>query len=371
MPPKLRLSRVSRVAFFCAAAVIVGLTALPAASDQDPVRRFEERVEVSEVLLDVLVTDRSGTIIAGLDKDDFIVEEDGKQVELTSATFYTTRYGAEIGVATAPNEVPASRHLIFFFDDLRLEATSDSRLLRQQLDAGRQSREWIDEEMGGSDWVAVASYDVKLKIHQDFTQNRDALRRAISAAVRGRDPEKDRSTRSAPAPPTQPSLLRNLPQGKELRRKTTRIYDGLRLLAEATGHIVGRKNLLLFSIGFGRFEGFSPVALPDRRYYPALEEALNANNVAVYPIDLTPTNTEHAQSHFLNILAADTGGYYYQHFVSFLTPLREIASESTGYYLLSYRSEHPSGESGYREVKVRTRARHLQVRAPRGYRFGS
>ncbi len=96
----------------------------------------------------------------------------------------------------------------------------------------------------------------------------------------------------------------------------------------------------------------------------------NANNVAVYSIDLTPSGTDHVQSSFLNTLAADTGGSYHYLFTSFTTPLRQIAQEATGYYLLSYRSEHPAGESGYQRIKVGVRAPKLVVRAQKGYRYG-
>ena len=54
-------------------------------------------------------------------------------------------------------------------------------------------------------------------------------------------------------------------------------------------------------------------------------------------------------------LATGTGGRYFQHVVNFVTPLSEVASETTGYYLLSYRATHPRGRSGYQKVKVTLR----------------
>lgn len=348
----------------------VPMTRTAAAQDEDVEDRriFEERLEITEVLLDVLVTDKDGSPVAGLQASDFVVEEDGREVELTGVDYYTTRYGEE--GSDVEGQIPASRYFVFFFHDQRLVADGNNQLLRTQLDAARESRDWVEEEMRPSDWVAVAGYDVKLKIFQDFTQDRQALLSAITAASRGRDPEKERWTQKSTAADA-PSLLRDLPTGRELRRQTKRIYDGLTLLAEAMGHIAGRKTLLLLSIGFGEFDGFSPFARPDSRYYPELEEALNDNNVAVYPIDLTPQFLEHGQTNFLHQLANDTGGYYYKNFTSFLTPLREIADENVGYYLLSYRSEHPRGKRGYQEIKVKTRMPKLVVRAPRGYRFGA
>ncbi len=344
---------------------------------ETPAGEFGGLVEVSEVLLDVLVTDRSGKVVMGLGQDDFIVEDAGKAVPLTAVSFYSNRFQVRDNDPAkvqhpAPNEVPADRYFILFFHDQKQNSVEVSALLRQQLEASRQSERWVREEMLPGDWVAVASYDYKLKVQQDFTQNRELLIRAIQRAARGKDPENSWESRRPEVPEGQPTLLKHLPAGKEMRDQTTRIYDGLRLLAGATREILGRKNLLLFSLGFGEFRhGISFFAEPDPRFYPALEQAFNDNNVAVYPIDLAPSELEHANSHFLTQLAVDTGGHYYENFTSFVTPLRQIADESNGYYLLSYQAEHPAGESGYRKVAVKTRNPEFQVRTRRGYLYGS
>ena len=127
---------------------------------------------------------------------------------------------------------------------------------------------------------------------------------------------------------------------------------------------------MLFTTGFGDFRPGFGTALGDPRYYPPMEQALNDHNVAVYAIDLTPHGTVHVQSSFLSQLATDTGGYYYENFVSYLTPLKEISKENRSYYLLSYQSEHPAAEAGFQKVEVKARDRALKVRARKGYRYG-
>ncbi len=346
-----------------AASILLATTA--AAQQQEPAAGFEGLVEVTEVLLDVLATDRSGETVAGLDKDDFLVEENGEPVAVTGVSFYSTRYGAD-GEPLVAGAVPASRYFIFFFHD---QTRSNGRRIGEQLDAARESRRWVDDEMLPSDWVAVASYDYKLKLHLDFSQSRYAITEAISRAARRHDPEKHLGRGGRPLPPLgAPSLLRHLPTGKELRDQTTRIYDGIRLVAEAAGHVVGRKSLMLFTVGFGDFRPVAGTALGDPRYYPPMEEALNDHNVAVYAIDLS--GARHGQANFLSQLASDTGGYYYENFVSFLAPLRRISEENTGYYLLSYQSEHPAAEAGFQKVEVKARDREVKVRARKGYRYG-
>lgn len=352
-------------------------TSLAFAAEEEPSAEFGALVEVSEVLLDVLVTDKKGNVIVGLDADDFIVTDAGEAVPLTGASFYSNRFEirdddpARIKKPAA-NEVPADRYFIFFFHDQLRRGGEVSPLVRQQFEAARKTERWIRQEMLPGDWVAVVSYDVKLKVHQDFTRDRQALLRALKNATTGTDPANVWGSRRPEVPEGQPSLLSHLPEGLDLRDETTRIYDGMRLVADATRDIVGRKSLVLFSTGFGRLDTSIPdIALPDERFYPDLEHALNDNNVAVYSVDLTPIGWTSNQQNFLTALSSDTGGEYYGTFTNFLVPLRQIADEANGYYLLSYQAEHAAGETGYRKVKVETRNREFKVRARQGYQFGS
>lgn len=339
------------------------LTAL-AAAEPTETPTFEGLVEVSEVLIDVLATDEDGQVVPGLGKDDFIVEEDGEPVELASVSYYTTRYddaGAEAG------EIPSSRYLVLFFHDTLMSGNFSVRAMRQQLKAGRDTQDWVEEELRGSDWVAVVSYDYKLKVHQDFTQNRESLVFAIEQAISRQDPEKA-APRRRPPPSGAPSILRHLPEGKALRRETRNIFDALRLLAESTGYLVGRKNLLLFTFGFGPAGTTASVRLA--RDYDEMEAAVNDHNVAVYPIHLGGAGIGQPYSAFLRRLADDTGGVYYENFRRFTAPLNTIGDESYGYYVLSYQSQHPAGEIGYERVEVRARGEGIRIRARRGYRYG-
>ena len=210
----------------------------------------------------------------------------------------------------------------------------------------------------------------KLKVHQDFTRDRAALEQAIADAVKGKDDRRQLAVahrsraRGHPCGPVCPVATTC---ARRAARTTTRSAS----LAEASGTITGRKNLLLFTNGFaGRVNSFGQYQ-PDQRHYPEMSRALNDNNVAVYPIDLAPAGTEHTLSDFMNELAVDTGGRYFYNFTSFATPLEQIADENSGYYLLSYRSEKPAGAKGFQEVKVKTSNPEFRIRARKGYDYGS
>jgi len=215
---------------------------------------------------------------------------------------------------------------------------------------------------------------VRLKVMSDFTRDREALLEAVSRAAASRkEPERGPGRSEEPLRPADsPSLLLNLPAGGDLARETRVFEEALGWVGRAAEGIVGRKNLLLFSVGFGDSD-LGGMWIPDTRYYPEMERSLNDGNVAVYAIDLVGSRRVGPAtgiSSSLSSIADDTAGRYFESFTTFGAPMRELAEETAGYYLLAYRSEYPAGTSGYRDVKVRTADKKLDVRARRGYRYG-
>ncbi|HEX9671260.1 MAG TPA: VWA domain-containing protein [Thermoanaerobaculia bacterium] len=345
------------------------------AQEEPPAGEVREQVEVTEVLLDVLVTDARGNVILGLDESDFVVTEDGKPIELTDAVFYSNRRLLDAPVAAVQADVrrpevaqgTEDRYFILFLDDQRSAALEAPSLLTQQMEAVRRAREWVATELVPGDHVAVVSYDKKLKVHQDFTADRAALDAALKAAGKGKDTDGNWPSRIEGQVGT--SLRAALPRGNELRDRTANIYEALQVLARAAGDVRGRKNLLYLGIGFGRINSFGQYT-PDPRYYDDMVRALNDNNVAFYALDLTPAGTEHVLSDALNQIAGDTGGKYYFNTVNFLTPLRQVSEENSGYYLLSYKATHPAGAKGFQRVQVHTANPEFRLRAREGYVFG-
>jgi VWFA-related protein len=344
-----------------------------AMAQENPQGQFQGKVNVNEVLLDVLVTDAKGNVIVGLDKSDFVIKENGKPVDLTGVTFYSNRRLVESSPTLAKqgattDQSTEDRYFILFFEDQKDVAQEAPQILSQQLEAAKRARGWVDGEMLPNDWVAVVSYDTRLKVQQDFTHDRKALVQAIGDAMKAKDREGNYPSRVDSA--KGPSLLAGLPKGRELANKTPKIYDALQQIARSAGNIRGRKNLLLFTYGLpGRVTSFGQF-VPDKRYFEPTVQALNANNVAVYALDLTPPTVEHTLSDSLNKMADDTGGRYFFNVTNFSTPLDQISKENNGYYLLSYQSEQPAGKSGFQNVTVTTTNPEFRVKARQGYSYG-
>ncbi len=377
--------------------ILLALALVPTLSvatqaQEEPAGRFEGEVRVNEVLLDVVVTDQSGNVILGLGPSDFVVEEEGKPVEVTTSTFYSNRSfveSADVGnrLGISPDDVPVDRYFILFYHDQR-------RLLPQlttrYMEATRRIEEWIFKELLPNDWVAVVRYDAKLMVHTDFTTDNERIVKAVRDAARGKNPPDTWPSR-VDEEAEGSSLLAHLPQGRELMKETKRIYSAFDVLAKAAGNVVGRKNLLLFSMGFGELDSFGTWT-PDERYYDDMMHSLNDNNLAVYSISVldavsgqtagfaTPGEQSAAagltavvggMENGLSLLSDDTGGRYFFNFINFERPLSDVLEENNGYYLLSYRSETPIGESGYRSVEVKPKNPDFKVKARQGYKFGA
>lgn len=355
----------SLLTFLLVVASGTGLSTHPARGQEEPAERFAEEVVVTEVLLDAVVTDKSGRVILGLGKDDFIVLENGREMEIAGVTFYSSAERQGSAALDLPgfdlSDIPENRSFILFIQELSGGSLRTLRLRMQR--AGDALRDWVTTKLDPADEVAVVSYGYKLEVHQDFTSDRAALTRAVDRAVRGADPDKQWPSRRPPEAAVGP-LLGSLPAGKELRRRTKSIYSGLKLLAEAASTVPGRKNLVFVG------PGFDPLRSAEyQRMRPTLQ-ALNDANIAAYTIDLVPAHVQHSSRASLQKLAHATGGDFFYNFVRFETPLERIAAGTSGYYLIAYRSEHPAGEAGYQRVEVELVNPQFRVRARSGYAWG-
>ena len=330
---------------------------------------LNERIRVAEVLLDVLVTDRKGNVIDDLGAEDFVVLHDGDEQEVVSASFYGGP--SELASSGGGGTIRTDRYFILMFHDQRMQAPF---LVGPQMDNARWLKRWIEEELQPNDQVAVFAYQTGLKFYLDFSRDRDEILAAVEAAARGKKDLDRWVTRSAPEfDRNSPSLGANLPTGKELARRSRKLQQGLEVLGHAAEGIAGRKNLIMFSLGFGEIGQFGSYT-PDTRYYPPMREALNAGNVAVYTIDTMGSRRRSIASGSLNdslsLISNDTGGHYYANFTNIMTPMRQVAEENQGYYLVSFRSEYEAGTDGYRNIKVKVREGKYKVRSRTGFRYG-
>jgi VWFA-related protein len=328
--------------------------------------QYGEQIDVNAVLLDVIVTDRKGNHILGLNADDFVVKENGVAQTIDSVDYYTNRRLLQQREEQAPfkvERVREERYFIFFFDK-----PGNPALLFGQLNNARASvKHFIDREMKETDLVAIVGHDVRLKIYSDFTNDKKQLLRALNeSAMFGR------GLLTAPAGEGA-SILRNA-DGNDVMDETGTVYQALDLLADSVRSIRARKNLVLFSPGVvDRDEQiFAGDMLLNRSRYldPALE-SLNAANVSVYGVQLQRNaDTSPIFHQRLDELSKSTGGRYFRLNVSFKPAIEQIEHTNNGYYLVTYRSPHAKGKRGFQKVDVDVKNREFKVVARSGYQYG-
>ncbi|MEO8216291.1 MAG: VWA domain-containing protein [Acidobacteriota bacterium] len=346
------------------------LSAIPLAaqSSDQPEQPFKEKLDVNLVLVDATVTDRRGNQILGLGKDDFVVKEDGTPQEIASVDYFTNRTlldSPETKAAFKVERVHEERYFIIFFDKL-LGAPIGLGLQSELLRVKRSAGQFIDEQLKPQDKVAIVGHDARLKIYADFTSDKRILKKALDDAVMFSD-----GLSAVPAYADDFSIMKNLNMGTMMYR-TGRVYDAVRVLADALPQVPARKVMAMFSVGIGDTAPNMPEFLEnDDTYYRPMVQALNEANVSVYAINLLRNVVGHyPQEDTLSRMASATGGEYFRNVVNFTTPLKQIEKANNGYYMLSYYSNKPRGESGYQKINVSLRNPEFRIKAREGYVYG-
>jgi len=337
------------------------LASLPLAAQQTT--QFGEKVDVNVVLVDAIVTDNDGHQILGLDKDDFIVTENGKPQKVESIDYFTNRTllnGTEQNAVFKVEHVREERYFVFFFDKPEGAALYDR--LRLARDAAKK---FIDKEMLPADRVAIVGHDVRLKVYSDFTNDKVQLEKALDTALT--------FGLGLPKSGNAPQSILGAVDGRAMIDRTGTTYEALTVLGDALRTVKARKNLILFSPGIVEQgeDVRDGVILSHSRYYPPMIHALNAANVTVYSVNLQADAPMLPVYHdTLQAIATDTNGEYFRNNVSFSSPVSHVEQTNNGYYLLTYYAQKPKGAKGYQKVAVTLKNHEFRVKAREGYVYG-
>ena len=344
---------------------VIVLAQPPPPGEQQQV--FDEEITVQEVLLDVLVTD-GGEVVTGLGPDDFWVEEGSKKFKVVSAVFY-----GDVESLEAKGEARSDRYFILFFHNRHRD---NQRLLPAQADAGIEATRWVERETLPNDQIAVLSYERQAqsapRLHA--RQGRGGRGSARRADWEGRQGcQGDRGSRAGsrqPVPASQPP--------RERTAATQRDGDLPACPGSRGARVGGNRGAQEYDLFQPRLRRQEPPGnwVPDTRFYPSMMESLNAADVAVYSIDLWTYVNGGATSfggmtRSLSSISNDTSGVFYTGFTRFSMPMTKISNDNRGYYLISYETGYPIGETGYRKVKVGTSNTSYTVRHRQGYLYGS
>ena len=344
--------------------VLILIPAVPAAAQQQQ-QPFGEKIDVTAVLLDVVVTDDRGNQILGLEKDDFVVKENGVKQAIDSVDYYTSRRLLTNPEETLPfkvEQIKEERYLIFFFDK-----PEGAALFDQIARARRSVEEFVDRDMGGNDQVAIVGHDVRLKVYTDFTSDKRRVKKALGEAA------SFSNGLTKPGNDPGPSILHNI-NLKDMMGDTGTVYEAIDYLADSVRSIKGRKNLVIFSAGIiepGE-ETRGGVLLNTSRYYQPMIDSLNAANVTVFAANLLQNTGAMAPvfHQTLERMTSSTNGDYFRNAVSFDPVLEQVEKSSGGYYLITYRANKPRGAKGFQKVEVDVKNPEFRVKSRAGYLYG-
>ncbi|HEY6330890.1 MAG TPA: VWA domain-containing protein [Blastocatellia bacterium] len=142
------------------------------------------RISTELIQLDAVVTDKDGKVVKGLNKDDFEVFENGKRQEISFFEFVDAENGSHPGEAGRPSAAErqtavqgagaadVKRIFAFVIDDLTMQP-SDLIFVRDML------KNFVENRMQPTDLVAIVRVVGGNSLLQQFTTDKDILRRAI------------------------------------------------------------------------------------------------------------------------------------------------------------------------------------------------
>lgn len=315
---------------------------------------FSDVIDVRVVNLEVVVTNRKGNRIRGLEASDFELLVDGEPVPIEYFTeiddgraLATSGHGTGVP-SLEPDEPVGTSYLIFVDDFSAIQQHRNRVLTRLQDDLGL---------LGPADRVAIVAYDGRdVTRVTDWTSSPEGIRQAL---------ERARERKAL-------GLMYLAGLGNKTHRTVMAAAATLRSFADAPG----RKVMLLLIEYWARHPwsaGSSEYVFSQRRYAP-LVNAANLVGYSIYPVDLpgleggpvAVRSAEWSWHGVLQYLADETGGLAMLNSFS-KKALAQTSEDTRSYYWLGF--EPPRNEDDeIHDIRIRVAGPHgLRVRSRENY----
>ena len=268
-----------------------------AAGSQTPAARLQ--IDSSLVSLDVLLTDKSGRVVQGLNRENFRVYDNGVAQPLAGFT-------AAPGPMTIVILMEFSSASYGYFA-ARAAAWSTSFL------------DYLDPR----DWVALVTFDMRTTVKVDFTHNRTEIRDALTTVA--------------------------MPSFREIA-----LYDALTDTLEMLDGVAGKKSILLVATGANTFSA-STLDEVRKRLQRTDATIFCVGLAEIESVRLNTMSAPYLQAqNTLRSFARQTGGLAL--FPRFEGELPEIFKSIVGFerneYNLSFRIPQASRDGRYHQLKV-------------------
>jgi VWFA-related protein len=361
------------------------------------------------VLVNVTVRDKSGNFVRGLKPADFTILEDNKPQKISSFDIESIDAVANQNVAQSkaltgetpqpanqlaavPAAQPANqsqdqfkdrRLIILFFDLSAMEPDEIDR-------AVTSAQNYVDKQMAPADLVAIVSLASSLTVNQDFTSDRDLLKKELQAFGAGSGQGYEEGTTGTTEGTQDTGQSFTVDDTEYNIFNTDRRLEALRSVAEKLSHVQQKKSLIYFSSGMDR------TGIENQSELRAAINAAVRSNLAIYTMDLrglqaivpggeaqnasmrgtsvysgqstiNALNSNFTTQETLVTLASDTGGKAFLDSNDFTQIFRGVQQDTSTYYLIGYHSTNIARDGKYRRITVKIAVPGAKIDYRRGY----
>ncbi len=377
---------------------------LPAQQAND----YTFRVQSNLVLVNIAVRDKNGNFVRGLKPKDFTILEDNKPQKIDSFDVEDvdalatqdvaqakplasplTQSANPAGAAPPPtgtqnqNQFKDRRVIVLFFDLSAMEPDEIDR-------AVTSAQHYVDTQMAPADLVSIVSLGSALLVNQDFTSDRDLLKKQIQAfgSGSGQGFEEGTTGTTEGTPDTGQPFTADDTEYNIFN--TDRRLEALRSVAEKLSHVDQKKSLIYFSSGMDR------TGIENQSELRAATNAAVRANLAIYTMDMrglqalvaggeaqnaslrgtsaysgqatiNALNSNFTTQETLVTLASDTGGRAFLDSNDFSQVFKGVQQDTSTYYLVGYRSTNPARDGRYRRITVKVNVPSVKIDYRRGY----
>lgn len=365
-----------------------------------PSSQFTSRTDL--VMIPTLVTDKSGTHIKGLHKEDFTVLEDGSErkialfEEVNSSGYRPLRSKSPTEFSNSWADISGGRITLVVLDFINTPF-SDQAAARKGL------LKYLAESMDYREPTALYTLSRSgIHVIHDFTNDPRILVAALHKLT-GYPVDMDESV-DASLVQSEAGKLQAMIKNSELdveafqqRLAITYTLEGMQQLAHAFIGVPGRKSLIWVSGGFpfdvsDNTMKLAPLGRDSLKdvlpLYEQTWQLLGDSQIALYPVDVTgpqitmpsaavhnpnkqdARNMDWRQMDTLSTIktfASMTGGRAYYNSNDLAKGFRDAVNDSAQYYLLGYYLDRSKTKDGWRKLNVRVKRSHVEVRARNGF----
>lgn len=394
--------------FKLSVAVLLSLALFePMAQQQDTVIQEQEgsvyTLQVYEdlVLVDVVVTDKKGDPIRNLKKEDFHLFEDNKPQMVSTFDFEDLNIFSEPAVTTPaePHKIELAQKPISVQDrkELRnhrflvLFVDQSSMPVEDLIQAQKTVRDFIEKQITPADLVAVVSNGTTLKLLQNFTNDRETLKKAVSRLYAG-DSASLADAEVAATSTDDPSASDSYtPDDSQFNIfNTDRKLYAIEAVGKMFKDIPGKKFLVHFS------SGITTTGTENQSQLHATIDRLNQANTSLYAVDVrgltalppggganqagaggtanfsgqavrSQTDSLYSSQETLATLSLDTGGKPLFDNNNLGKVFETVRQDSSSYYLLGYYSTNSRRDGKYRRIKLQLTIPDARLKFREGY----